>query len=65
MSDTPAVLAFDHGTSGIKAALATRRGEIVDFAYVATATSFLPGGGAEQDPAEWWQAMIAATAALL
>lgn len=60
----PLVLAFDHGTSGIKAALADARGAILDFAFVATTTVFSADGGAEQDCEEWWRAAVAAAAQL-
>ncbi len=59
------VLAVDHGTSGIKAALATLRGEIAGFEHRPTPTRFLSGGGAEQDPEEWWRALSEASRALI
>lgn len=65
MSHTPYVLAIDHGTSGIKAAIVSMNGEIVDYAFEKTAIDFLPGGGAEQDPADWWRALVAATVCLV
>ena len=39
------VLAIDHGTSGIKAALVTARGEVVAFEFAPTPIRFLDGGG--------------------
>jgi xylulokinase len=54
------VLAIDHGTSGIKAAVVTAGGVVVDFECVPTAIRFLAGGGAEQDPDDWWQALLLA-----
>jgi xylulokinase len=54
------VLAIDHGTSGIKAAVVTARGEVVDFEFAPTPIHFLDGGGAEQDPDDWWQALLRA-----
>ncbi|MDP7115098.1 MAG: FGGY-family carbohydrate kinase [Myxococcota bacterium] len=57
----PVVLAVDHGTSGIKAALITLGGEVRDFAFAATPIHFLPKGGAEQDPDDWWNALVAAS----
>ena len=57
----PVVLAVDHGTSGIKAALITLGGEVRDFAFAATPIQFLPKGGAEQDPDDWWNALVAAS----
>ena len=57
---TDYVLAIDHGTSGIKAAIVSARGEVMDFEFEATPMNFLPGGGAEQDPEQWWQALVGA-----
>ena len=50
----PYVLALDHGTSGCKVALISVRGQVVDYAYEPTPLTLLPGGGAEQDPEQWW-----------
>lgn len=58
------VLAVDHGTSGIKAALVTFRGEVGAFEHRPTPTRFLAGGGAEQDPEHWWRALAGACRAL-
>jgi len=52
------VLAIDHGTSGVKTALVSVLGEVIDFEAEATPTHHLPGGGAEQDPDDWWQAFL-------
>ncbi len=53
---SPLILAIDLGTTACKVALVTPQGRIV--AHVretdATPTHFLPGGGAEQDPRDWW-----------
>jgi xylulokinase len=54
------VLALDLGTSGAKAAVFTRTGRAVGLAFRATKLRLLPGGGAEQDPADWWQATLGA-----
>lgn len=51
---TPHVLALDHGTLGCKVALVPVHGEVKGFAFEPTPTLFLPGGGAEQDPDQWW-----------
>lgn len=61
----PYILALDHGTSGCKVALISVRGEVVDYAYEPTPLTLLPGGGAEQDPEQWWDAFVAATRKLL
>jgi xylulokinase len=52
------ILAIDHGTSGVKTSIISTQGEIIDFEYEKTSIYFLPKGGAEQDPAEWWQAVL-------
>ena len=41
------ILAIDHGTSGIKAAIVSLHGQVLDYEYEKTAIEFLPGGGAE------------------
>lgn len=65
MSRERYVLAIDHGTSGIKAALVSETGAAIDFHFVPCATRFLGKGGAEQDPEEWWTALVAAARALV
>ncbi len=59
------VLAVDHGTSGCKVAIVTVHGKVIDFESEPTPIYFLPGGGAEQDPEEWWQAFIHSSVRLL
>jgi len=55
------ILAIDHGTSGIKAAIVSTHGEVVDWEYEPTSIHFLPNGGAEQDPDDWWRALVLAS----
>ncbi len=52
------ILAVDHGTSGVKASIISVGGEVVASDFEKTPIHFLPGGGAEQDPAEWWKALL-------
>ncbi len=52
------ILSIDLGTSGSKTALTTIFGEIVDFEFEAVPLHLLPGGGAEQNPEDWWQAVM-------
>ncbi len=59
------ILAVDHGTSGVKTALVTASGKIIDNAFEKTPIHFFPGGGAEQDPDDWWNALVATTKTLL
>src|SRR5436190_24355657 len=67
MTPTPAetavehVLALDLGTSGLKLALVTVRGHIVAWAQEPYPLHLLPHGGAEQDPADWWGAVVRGT----
>ncbi len=49
------VLAVDLGTTGIKVGLVSFGGEIAWHANTTVATTYLDGGGAEQDAEEWWQ----------
>jgi xylulokinase len=48
------VLAIDLGTSGAKVGLVNLQGQVVSCAGGSYETRFLPGGGVEQDPLEWW-----------
>lgn len=63
MSDAT-ILAFDLGTSGLKAAVISSRATIVDSEIVPLDVTLLAGGGAEQHPSDWWNAMVKAAAAL-
>lgn len=58
------VLAIDLGTSGPKVAAVTTDGEVLGGETHPTELKLLPGGGAEQDPEDWWRAIVAATRAL-
>jgi xylulokinase len=55
------VLAIDLGTSGPKVALVSSAGEMLACVSEPTELHLLPGGGAEQAPADWWRAIVAAT----
>jgi len=61
----PHVLAIDHGTSGCKVALVSIFGKVADFQNEPTPIHFLPGGGAEQDPRDWWNAFTRAARKLM
>ncbi|PRY32114.1 xylulokinase [Pseudosporangium ferrugineum] len=60
----PQVLAIDLGTSGMKAALVAADGTVTGWAERAVTLHVLPGGGAEQDPREWWDALAEVVAEL-
>ena len=61
MTDARYVLAIDLGTSGPKVALVSDRGELVGDGFAPVDLHLLPGGGAEQDPDQWWEAIKTAT----
>jgi xylulokinase len=55
------VLGLDLGTSGLKLALVTVEGEIAATAEEPYPLHLLPQGGAEQDPEDWWSAVVRGT----
>ena len=55
------LVALDLGTSGVKVAVTTVRGELVASAVERYPLHVLGGGGVEQDPADWWDAIVRAT----
>ncbi len=57
MTHASAILTIDLGTTACKVALVAPDGTIIASVEQAdaTPTNFLPGGGAEQDPAIWWE----------
>jgi xylulokinase len=63
--DSRRVLALDLGTGGPKVALVGLDGEVLGAEREPNTVTYLPGGGAEQDPADWWRAIVAAGRRLL
>src|SRR5690606_25891701 len=59
------VLAIDLGTSGPKVAVVTLDAEVLGWQTRPTGLALFDGGGAEQDPLDWWQAIVAAARAVL
>jgi xylulokinase len=59
------VLGVDLGTGGPKVALVTTDGDLLGHEKEKVDLILLPGGGAEQDPDAWWQAIATATRRLL
>ena len=55
------ILAIDLGTSGPKVALVTVEGEVLASEVESTELLLSEGGGAEQDPDDWWRAIMTAT----
>lgn len=59
----PWILAIDLGTGGPKVGAVSLRGELLGHAASTVHTTYLPGGGAVQDPAHWWDQVRAAVRA--
>lgn len=59
------VLTIDLGTSAVKVALVSVTGVVAGWEETSLALHLLPGGGAEQDPQDWWRAIIACFKKLL
>lgn len=58
------ILAIDLGTSALKVALVSLAGQVIAAEQEACEVQLLPGGGAEQDPAGWWDLIGAASSRL-
>ena len=52
------ILAIDHGTGGPKTAIVSTQGEVVDWAFQEVPLHIEKGGGVEQDPNDWWNAIL-------
>ncbi len=52
------ILAIDHGTGGPKAAIVSTHGEVLEWAFQEVPLHLIKGGGAEQDPDDWWNAIL-------
>lgn len=59
------VVAHDLGTTGNKATLYDREGKLVGASFHAYATEYAHTGWAEQNPADWWDAVCGSTRRLL
>jgi len=59
------VLAVDLGTGGPKVAVVSATGRVVAHGFEGTGLSLTAGGGAEQDPKEWWSAVVSAARAAI
>lgn len=54
------MLAVDLGTGGPKAAVVSAGGKILGHGFEGVGLTLVSGGGAEQDPEEWWAAVVSA-----
>lgn len=59
------ILAIDLGTSALKVALVTTNAEIFACEQETQSVTLLPNGGAEQDPDDWWNAILRAAKRVL
>ncbi|MGA2072485.1 MAG: FGGY-family carbohydrate kinase [Terriglobia bacterium] len=59
------VLALDMGSSSVKSALVSARGEVAGTGFETIETILLPGGGAEQNPNQWWNSAVRAARSAL
>ncbi len=65
MADNKYIIAYDHGTSGMKTAILTTSGEILGFKVIEYSLSYPEQGAAEQNPLDWWDALVKTTRQLL
>lgn len=65
MTNEKLILAVDLGTSGMKVALITINGNVIDWEQESIKTILTSDGGAEQSPQEWWDTFLSATGKLL
>lgn len=65
MSSSKSILAIDLGTSALKVALVTTNGDILACEQETQSVTLLPNGGAEQNPDDWWNAIVRAAKRVL
>ncbi|MFX0031817.1 MAG: FGGY-family carbohydrate kinase [Promethearchaeota archaeon] len=58
ISEKKYILAIDNGTGGPKSAIVSTHGEVLEWAFQEVSLHVTKGGGAEQDPEEWWDAIL-------
>lgn len=59
------ILCYDHGTSGMKTAIVSTHGEVIGFNVEEYQLYHPEPGAAEQDPNDWWNAIVKTTHNLL
>jgi len=57
MKEKKFILAIDHGTGGPKCAIVSTHGEVLKWAFQEVPLHVEKGGGVEQDPDDWWNAI--------
>ena len=58
MEKEPYILAVDLGTSALKSALISISGKVAGWEVQEIPLQILPDGGAEQNPLDWWEALL-------
>ncbi|MFX0188638.1 MAG: FGGY-family carbohydrate kinase [Candidatus Hodarchaeota archaeon] len=51
------ILAIDHGTGGPKSAIVSTHGDVLEWAFEEVPLHVFKGGGVEQNPDDWWNAI--------
>ncbi len=59
------IIAIDHGTSGMKVAIVSSSGKVIDWVFKEVELFLPEKGAAEQDPNEWWSKFLLAAKELL
>ncbi|MBD3352959.1 MAG: xylulose kinase [Candidatus Lokiarchaeota archaeon] len=59
------IISYDHGTSGMKTAIVSEKGEVKGFSVEEYKLYHPEKGAAEQDPKDWWDALCKTTKELL
>jgi len=59
------IISYDHGTSGMKTAIVSTRGKLIGFTYEEYDLFHPEQGAAEQNPDDWWNALVKTTRDLL
>ncbi len=59
------ILAYDLGTGGVKTSIYNEAGASIAEAFVAYNTSYPKSGYHEQNPLDWWEALVTSTRTLL
>jgi xylulokinase len=52
------ILAIDHGTGGPKSAIVSTHGDVLEWAFEEVPLHVFKGGGVEQNPDDWWNAIL-------
>ncbi|MHA1341722.1 MAG: xylulokinase [Promethearchaeota archaeon] len=59
------IISYDHGTSGMKTAIVSTKGKVIGFTVEEYDLYHPEQGAAEQNPDEWWSALVKTTQDLL